>query len=158
MEKVELKEKLMAVDHNIKELWDALDDENKKTLSREFFILNRYISNVQGSSSEIQEHYVLTVNEYFNKNWNVLQKEPKLLWMLLCMCNYDGNTTYFHKWIPFNKRTGPGHKRAKFLALLYPTTKLVDIELLADISTDKEIKELAKHYGMDKAEIAKILK
>ena len=79
-EKIELKDKLAAVDMNYKGLWDELDAEQQKALKSELFILNRYISNVNSSNRDIQEHYVLSVNEYFNKNWNVLQKHPKLLW------------------------------------------------------------------------------
>ena len=82
-EKVELKEKLSAVDQNMHELWDAMDAEQQKALKNEFFILNRYVSSVANTTREIQEHYILTVNEYFNKNWNELQKHPKLLWLLL---------------------------------------------------------------------------
>ena len=90
-EKIELKEKIQAVDQNIRELWDAMDPEQQKSLKSELFILNRYISSAKGEKREIQEHFVLTVNEYFNKHWNTLQKHPKLLWLLLCMCSYgDG--------------------------------------------------------------------
>ena len=38
-------------------------------VKKEFYILNRYISNVKTNKTEIQQHYVLTVNEYFNKNF-----------------------------------------------------------------------------------------
>jgi hypothetical protein len=31
-EKVELKEKILAVDQNIRELWDAMDSEQQKSL------------------------------------------------------------------------------------------------------------------------------
>ena len=34
-EKVELKEKLAAVDQNVKELWDAMDAEQQKALKGE---------------------------------------------------------------------------------------------------------------------------
>ena len=88
-EKVQLKEKIQAVDMNIRELWDSIDEENQKSLKSELYILNRYISNVEGQSRDIQAHFVISVNEYFNKYWFLLQKHPKLLWMLLCMCSYD---------------------------------------------------------------------
>jgi hypothetical protein len=156
-EKVELKEKIAAVDQNIRELWDAMDPDNQKLLKSEYFILNRYISNVQGQTREIQEHFVLTVNEYFNKYWPDLQKHPKLMWILLCMCSYDGNRTFFHQWIGNKKKTG-SNKKTKFLEELYPNKKLDEIELLAELNTDKELKELARKYGMDEATIAKKLK
>jgi len=157
-EKIELKEKLSAVDQNVRELWDAMDAEQQKSLKQEFFILNRYISNVQGQKREVQEHFVLTVNEYFNKNWNLLQKHPKLLWQLLCMCSYNGNTVFFHQWLGNKKKTGNGGKKLKFLTELFPNRKMDELEMLADMSTDKEIKELAKKHGMDDATIAKKLK
>jgi len=156
-EKIELKEKIQAVDQNVKELWDAMDVDQQKSLKSELFILNRYISNVKSSDPEIQQHFVLTVNEYFNKNWNDLQKHPKLLWMLLCMCSYNGNT-FFHEWIGNKKKSGTGGKKLKFLEEIYPNRKRDELELMAQLATDKDMKELARKYGMDEAVIAKKLK
>ena len=157
-EKIELKEKLTAVDQNIRELWDAMDVDQQKALKNEFYILNRYVSSAAGQKREIQEHFVLSVNEYFNKNWNNLQKHPKLMWMLLCMCNYNGEKVFFHEWIGFKKKTGSNSKKTNFLAELYPARKMDEVELLSKLMSDKEIKELAKSYGMDDATIAKKLK
>ena len=157
-EKVELKEKLAAVDQNVRELWDAMDADQQKALKSEFFILNRYVSNVQGQKREIQEHFVLTVNEFFNKNWNTLQKHPKLLWQLLCMCSYNGNTVFFHQWLGNKKKSGNGGEKVKFLEEIYPTRKIDELELLAELSTDKDLKELGRKYGMDEATLAKKLK
>lgn len=157
-EKVELKEKIAAVDENIRELWDAMDPTQQKSLKSEFFILNRYISNAKTSNKEVQQHFVLTVNEYFNKNWNDLQKHPKLLWLLLCMCSYDGKTQFYHEWIGNKKKTGSDSKKVKFLTEIYPNKKIDEIELLAKLSTDKDLKELAKRHGMDDSTITKKFK
>ena len=96
-EQFKLNEKIKFIDLNVKEFWDALDDTQKKDLKKEFFILNRYISSIGKSkwgkhkypTREEQEHFVLTVNEYYNKNFALLQNDPKLLWLLLCMCNLN---------------------------------------------------------------------
>lgn len=157
-EKVQLKEKIQAVDENIRELWDAMDPENQKALKSELFILNRYISNAKTSNVEHQQHFVLTVNEYFNKHWNILQKHPKLLWLLLCMCSYDGKNQFYHEWIGHKKKTGTNSKKVKFLTEIYPNKKIDEIELLSSIATDKEIKDLARKYGMDEPTIAKKFK
>jgi hypothetical protein len=157
-DKIELKEKLSAVDQNVREFWDAMDADQQKSLKSEYFILNRYVSSVQGQKQEIQEHFVLTVNEYFNKNWNLLQKHPKLMWLLLCMCSYNSDKVFWHEWIGHKKKTGGNSKRTKFLEELYPNKKRDEIELLSNISTDKEVKDLARKYGMDEATIAKKLK
>ena len=156
-EKIELKEKLAAVDMNFRTLWDEMDADQRKSLKNEFFILNRYISNVQSSKREVQEHFVLTVNEYFNKNWNILQKHPKLLWLLLCMCSYDKSTVFFHQWLGNKKKEGSS-KKSKFLEELYPDKKLDEIEIMAKLATDKEIKDLARQHGYDEATIAKKIK
>jgi hypothetical protein len=157
-EKIELKEKLTAVDQNVRELWDAMDADQQKSLKNEFYILNRYVSSAAGQKREIQEHFVLSVNEYFNKNWNLLQKHPKLMWMLLCMCSYNGEKTFWHEWIGHKKKAGSNSKKLKLLEELYPNKKRDEIELLCQLSTDKEVKDLAKSYGMDDAVIVKKLK
>ena len=80
MAKLELKDILAAVDLDGKEVWDEINDEQKKSVV--FFTLNRYLSNVKGSR-ELQEHYVLLTNEYFNKNlFTVMSKHPKLTWQI----------------------------------------------------------------------------
>jgi hypothetical protein len=155
-DKIELKEKLAFVDMNVRQAWDEMTPEQQKSLKSEFFILNRYVSSAKSSKREVQEHFVLTVNEYFNKHWNSLQKHPKLLWLLLCMCSYNGETVFFHEWIGKKKTTGG--KRIKLLEELMPHLKHDELAVLAKISTDKEIKELARKYGMEEADIAKRLK
>lgn len=157
-DKVELKEKLAAVDLNARTLWDDMNADQQKALKNEYFILNRYISNVQGQNRDIQEHFVLTVNEYFNKNWNLLQKHPKLMWLLLCMCSYNGEKVFFHQWLGNKKKDSSNNKKTKFLAEIYPSKKMDEIELLSQLVTDKDIKELARKHGMDEATIAKKLK
>ena len=156
-DKIELKEKIAFVDLNVRAAWDEMTPEQQKSLKSEYFILNRYISNVKGQSRELQEHFVLTVNEYFNKHWNDLQKHPKLLWLLLCMCSYNGEKTFYHEWLGNKKKAGGG-KKIKFLEEIYPSHKRDELELLAQLSTDKDLKELARKHGMDEATIAKKLK
>ena len=157
-EKIELKEKLAAVDQNVRELWDAMDATQQKALKSEFFILNRYVSSAAGQKREVQEHFILTVNEYFNKHWNELQKHPKLMWMLLCMCSYNGDKVFWHEWIGYKKKAGTNNKKIKFLEELYPNKKRDEVEMLSQLMTDKEIKDLARSHGMDEATIAKKLK
>lgn len=154
-DKVELKEKLAAIDLGAKELWDDMTPEQQKSLKQEFFILNRYVSNVKGQSREIQEHFVLTVNEYFNKHWNTLQKHPKLLWQLLCMCSHESKKIFYHEWIGFKKKKAEG-KVIKFLLEIYPNRKQDELELLSAILNKKEIKYLAEQHGYTDKEIDKI--
>ena len=157
-DKVELKEKIQAVDMNIRELWDELDEVNQKALKGELFILNRYISNIKGQSLETQQHFVISVNEYYNKNWFQLQQHPKLLWLLLCMCSFDGKKTFYHEWIGNKKREGNDNKKVQFLAELNPTMKMAEVEMIAKLTPAKELTRLAKDYGFADNDIKKKLK
>jgi hypothetical protein len=144
------KDMIPAVDMGIKELWDAATDEGRKEIKGDFFTLNRYISNVKGGTREEQEYFVLSVNEYYNKNWAVIQDHPKLVWQTLTLCHHPSKKTYFHEWIPLKKEA---NKKVKFLADLFPNMKMSDVETLAAVTTDKEIKEYAKDLGWDKKQV-----
>ena len=74
------------------------------------------------------------------------------------MCSWDGNKVFWHEWIGFKKKPGTNSKRIKFLEELYPNKKMDEIELLSRLSTDKDVKELARKHGFDEATIAKKLK
>lgn len=159
------KDIIPCVDLNQKGLWDAVDEDARKELRADLFTLNRYISNVSAPSQswqkgkrptrEEQEHFVLAVNEYYNKHFFTLQKHPKLQWMLLCMCNYDSETTFYHEYISHKR---PTTKKIDFLASVYPTYKIEDVELLSQLMSDKEVEELARNQGLDDATIKKLLK
>lgn len=155
-EKIPLKEILSAVDQNVVELWDAIDADQKKALKKEFFILNRYISNVKGQSEAVQEHFVLAVNEYFNKHWNDLQQHPELLWRLLCMCHYENKKVFFHEWIGLKRSSNPNNKKVKFLQEVYPNRKIDELEMLSKMMTDKDMIELAKDHGWTDAQIKQL--
>jgi hypothetical protein len=144
------KEIIPAVDMGMKELWDAAGEDGQKEMKLDFWNLNRYISNVKSTNRELQEHFVLTVNEFYNKNWAVIQKHPKLVWQTLCMCSHESKKTYFHEYIPLKTVK---NKKVEFLGKLFPTMKWSDLETLAVVNTDKEIKQYCEGLGWDKKEI-----
>lgn len=147
------KDMIPAVDMGIKELWDAATEEGKKEIKGDFWNLNRYISSVKSSNRELQEHFVLTTNEFYNKNWANIQKHPKLVWMTLTMCSHESKKTQFHEWIPLKKEK---NKKEEFLAELFPNMKYDDIVTLAAITTDKDIKKYCEGLGWDKKKINEI--
>jgi len=138
-----------AIDNNMKELYDAAGDDGKKDIKGDLWNLNRYISSVKGSRDK-QELAVFKTNEYYNKNWNVLggTNHIKLQWQLLCVSGNTG-TTEFHPWIGFKKKAAGNNAAIKLLQQLYPNMKEDEVELLARISTKKELKELAKDHDID---------
>jgi hypothetical protein len=144
------KDMIPAVDMGLKELWDAATEEGQKEIKGDLWNLNRYISAVKSSNREIQEHFVLTVNEYYNKNWSEISKHPKLQWMSLCMCGHESKKTFFHEWLPLKKET---NKKEELLLELFPNMKFDDVQTLAAITTKEELKQYCEGLGWDKKEI-----
>jgi hypothetical protein len=134
-----------ALDGGMRDLYDAAGEDGKKDIKNDLWNLNRYMSSVKGNRDK-QELAVFKTNEYYNKNWAVLgNKHPKLQWYILCQCGNTGQNE-FHPWIGL-KRTSS--KEVEFLKKLYPNMKEDEVELLARISTKKELKELAKEHDID---------
>ena len=145
--KLPIKDILAAIDMGAKSVWDELSDEERKSVS--FWLLNRYVSTIAGNR-EKQELAVFKTNEYYNKNWNELGvKHPKLQWQLLCASGNTGKIE-FHPWIGFKKKAGDTSANAlKLLQKIYPNMKEDEIELLANLSTKKELKQLAEEHDID---------
>jgi hypothetical protein len=142
-----VKDVLACLDSNAKSVWDELTDEQKKGVN--FWLLNRYASSVAGNR-EAQELAVVMTNEIYNKNWNELgARHPKLQWQLLCSLHNANSDIRRHVWIGFKKKTSDNSKGVKLLEQIYPNMKTDEVELLARLSTKKELKELAKEYDID---------
>ena len=140
-----IKDILAAIDMGAKSIWDEISEEERKQIN--FWLLNRYVSNV-GGSREAQELAVFKTNEYYNKNWNVLgAKHPKLQWQLLCQAGNTGKIEW-HKWQGFKKKTS-NNNGIKLLQQVYPNMKQDEVELLAGTSTKKELKQLAEEHGIE---------
>ena len=143
--KLPLKDILAGIDLGAKSVWDELSDEEKKQIN--FWLLNRYVSNIKGSS-DAQALAIFKTNEYYNKNWNVLgTKHPKLQWQLLCQAGNTGKIE-FHEWLGFKKKKG-NNNAIKLLQQIYPNMKQDEVELLARLSTKTELKQLAEEHGIE---------
>jgi hypothetical protein len=152
IEKFPVKDILAAIDLNGKSVWDELTVEQRKSVS--FWLLNRYVSSITGKRDEV-EFAVLKTNQYYNRNWNVLgTRHPKLQWQTLCAaCHSDNDKIRYHPWIGLKQKKDTNSKAVKLLLKIYPDKKIDEVELLARISTKKEIRELARELGYDKVDI-----
>jgi len=90
-------EALAALDKKDYGYYDRLTEEQRKKFVP--FMMIMWLSSVRGNT-DIQQYYVLSVNEFANKhlfNENV-QKHPKLQWLMLCSSGIGSKQ--FHQWIP----------------------------------------------------------
>ena len=149
-EKLPIKDILAAIDYGAKGAWKELTEAEQKQVS--FWLLNRYVSAVQGSR-EAQELAVFKTNEYYNKHFNDIgvgkeNGHQQLMWQLLCMSGATGKIEY-HPYIGFKKKEGGNINAAvKLLAQVYPNMKMNEVEQLAELSTKKELKQLAEDHDI----------
>jgi hypothetical protein len=153
-DKLSLASELAALNSKRRSFYDELSDEEKKKFSA--YLLLKYGANIEGSS-ELQEWYLRAINEYVNINFFELNKHPKLQWLTLTTVSPKfGNQR--HYWLNAKKKsTSNTSKKIKFLLKLYPTHKLKDIELLAQLNTDQDLIDIATEMGMSDADIKKEL-
>jgi hypothetical protein len=149
-EKLNLKQILGCVDMNYKGAWKEFSEDEKKSVG--FWLLNRYVSVVNGNRSK-QERAIERTNEYYNKHFNTIgvgkeRGHPELMWQLLCMSSATGNIE-FHPYIGFKKKGESNSKAIKLLEEVYPDLKKDEVELLAKLSTKKELKQLAEEHNID---------
>jgi hypothetical protein len=149
-QKLPIKDILAAIDMNGKSVWKELTDEERKQVS--FWLLNRYISAVQGSTDD-QALAVFKTNEYYNKHFNTIgvgkeNGHQELMWQLLCISGAWGKIR-FHPYIGFKKKGANNNNAVKLLEQIHPNMKQKEIEMLANMYTTKELKQLAEDHNIE---------
>jgi hypothetical protein len=130
-------------DRKNRDFYDSLDTDERKKFSN--YLMIRWGSSVQGSR-ELQEFYVISTNERLNKHFFTVNKHPKLQWLMATSVS-PGMGSLKHQWISPKKKEAGSNEVKKTLMKLYPNMKMSDIELLASMTTSKELRELIKDYG-----------
>ena len=146
-DKLSINNEMAVFDRKDRDFYDSLTDEERKKFST--FLMIRYGSSVVGSR-DLQEFYVISCNERLNKHFFTLHKHPKLQWLMATTVS-PGLGTHRHQWIaPKKKEAGPAGSVKKQLAELFPNMKSDEIDLLAEITTKKEVDQYLKDHGQDK--------
>jgi chlorite dismutase len=153
MDKLSINNEMAQLDAKNYDFYDELNDEERKKFST--YLMLRYAASVQGSP-DLQEWYLRATNDRVNQNFFDLNRHPKLQW-LLCATISPGMGLQRHYWQAAKKKDSGNSKAVKFIIRLYPHIKQDEAELLAEINSDKELKELAKKMGMTDQDIKKEL-
>jgi hypothetical protein len=142
-DKLNIANEMKQFDLKNRDFYDELTPEERKKFSN--YLMIRWGSGVQGSR-ELQEYYVQSCNHYFNKNFFAISKHPKLQWLCATAVSPDMGV-HRHQWIsPKKKEASTGTVR-KQLAELYPNMKNDELDLLAKITTKKELDQYIRDLG-----------
>ena len=144
-DKLNIANEMRQFDRKNRDFYNELSDEERKKFSN--FLMLRWGSAVEGSR-ELQEFYVIALNERFNKHFFTLSRHPGLQWLCATTVSPDMGTPR-HTWIAPKKKEPGASGIRKQLAELYPHLKDDDIAVLASITTKKEIDEHLKLLGQD---------
>ena len=95
---------------------------------------------------DLQEYYLISCNERFNKHFFDINKHPKLQW--LCATSVSpGMGNFRHQWIAPKKKEKGNNIAKKMLMELYPAMKADEIDLLSKLVTNAELKEHMRDSG-----------
>ena len=123
-----------------------LTDEERKKFSN--YLMIRWASCVDGSK-DLQEFYLIATNERLNKHFFTINRHPQLQW--LCATSVSpGLGTQDHNWIVPKKKEAGVSSMKKQLAEIYPHMKDDELEVMAKITTKKEIDAYFKASGKEK--------
>jgi hypothetical protein len=145
-DKLNIANEMRMFDRKVRTFYEDLTAEERKKFSN--FLMLRWGSAVEGSR-DLQEFYVISCNERFNKHFFDLGKHPKLQWLLATTVSPDLGTPR-HPWIaPKKKEAGLSAKR-RALMEMYPQYKDDEIDVMAQLVTQKEIDAYNKSAGQEK--------
>ena len=145
MDKLSIHNEMSEFDRKNRNFYNELTDEERKKFSN--YLMIRWGSAVHGSQ-DLQEFYLISTNERFNKHFFAINRHPKLQW--LCATTVSpGMGTHRHQWIAPKKREPGATGIRKQLIELYPHLRDDEIELMAKINTKKDIDAYVKDSGQD---------
>lgn len=154
MDKLSIANETAQLNQKNRNFVDELTEDERKKFST--FLMMKYSANVEGSA-DLQEWYLRASNERVNQNFFDLSHHAKLQW-LLCTTVSPGMGQQRHYWLSSKKKeSATNAKSIKFLSKLYPSMKVDEIELLAEINSLDQIKNMAKDLGMSDQDIKKEL-
>lgn len=145
-DKLNIANEMAQFDRKNRNFYDELTDEERKKFSN--FLMIRWGSSIQGSA-ELQGYYVQSCNHYLNKHFFDINKHPKLQWLTATAVS-PGMGSHRHQWIAPKKKEPGANSLKKQLSELFPQLKDDEIDLLATITTKKELDAYLKAHGNDK--------
>ena len=148
MDKLSIGNEMAQFDSKNRAFFDELSDEERKKFSP--FLMIRYGSSVSGSR-DLQEFYLIATNERLNKQFFAVNttQHKKLQWLMATTVS-PGLGNFRHNWIAPKKKESTNNAVRKQLAELFPNYKDDELDLLAEITTKKELDAHLQELGQEK--------
>ena len=150
-DKLNIANEMRMFDRKVRSFYNELTAEEKKKFSN--YLMIRWGSSVEAKDHPkgdlIEQYYLQNCNENFNKHFFSVSKHPQLQWLMATTVS-PGAGTFRHTWVaPRKKEAGLSAKRRALVAM-YPDYKDDEIDVMAQITTQKEIDEYNKQAGNEK--------
>lgn len=147
VDKLNIQNEMRAFDRKDRGFYDDLTEEEKRKFSP--FLMIRWGSAVE-SSREMEEYYVIATNERLNRHFFSIStaRHKRLQWLMATSVSPDLGT-HRHPWIAPYKRDKAQSARMRVLAKIRPDLDDPELAVLAQITTDKEIREHNRLMGED---------
>jgi len=137
---------MRQLDRKNRNFYRDLTDEERKKFSN--YLMIRWASCVEGSK-DLQEFYLISTNERLNKHFFNIGRHPGLQWLCATTVSPDMGTPR-HNWIAPKKKEAGASSLKKQLAEIYPHMKDDELDVMAKITTKKEIDAYFKALGNEK--------
>jgi hypothetical protein len=145
MDKLSIANEMAQFDLKNRQFYEELTDDERKKFSN--YLMIRWGSAVQGSR-DLQEFYLISCNERFNKHFFAINRHPKLQW--LCATTVSpGMGSHRHQWIAPKKKENNDTAQKKMLSELFANMKADEIEVMATVNTKKELDAYLRELGRE---------
>jgi hypothetical protein len=145
-DKLNIANEMRVFDRKDRAFYDNLTEEERKKFSN--YLMIRWGSSVEGSR-ELQEFYVIATNERLNKHFFNVSRHPKLQWLMATSVS-PGMGVHRHTWIAPKKREAGLSAKKKRLQEIYPHYRDDELDVMAEIVSNKELDEYDRASGKDK--------
>ena len=147
-DKLSIANEMAQFDSKNRQFFDELSEEERKKFSP--FLMIRYGSSVSGSR-DLQEFYLIATNERLNKQFFAVNttQHKKLQWLMATTVS-PGLGNFRHNWIAPKKKESTNTAVRKQLTELFPHLKDDELDLLAEITTKKELDTYLRELGQEK--------
>lgn len=148
---------MRAVDLRDRAFWSNLDDEERKLATKYInsYMAQRWASTVQSNSRDLEEHYLLMVNDLCNVDYvATTSAHEELRWMVLSLVGLG--TKLRHELIP--PRGVKKDRIREWLTEMMPQLGDAEIDLFREINPPDVLEDSAKAMNLADKKLKELFK